>query len=131
VEAGTIIPTDDELAARRAEAEADGPNQLAEPDDEPTGIASSTQLERPGAGGEEQISLFAGGEEPTTCKTRLAGGAIVLPEQFEKGQRIVLRVEAIVREVDFVDLVDGKTGEVNATERRHKATITGTRLIES
>ena len=122
-----MIPTDDELAARRAAAEQDGPDQLAEPAD----AKSSTELERPGSGPEQQISLFAGGDEPTTCKTRLAGGAISLPEQFEKGQRIVLRVEAIVREVDFVDLVDGKTGEVNSTERRHKATITGTRLLES
>ena len=122
-----MIPTDDELAARRAAAEQDGPDQFAEPAD----AKSSTELERPAPEIGQQISLLAGGEEPTTCKTRLAGGAIALPEEFEKGQRITLRVEAIVREVDFVDLVDGKTGEVNAVERRHKASITGVRLLES
>lgn len=125
MEASTIDPTD-ELAARR-DAEQDGPGQFEEP-------VSSTQLERPGADADEpgqQLSLYAGGNEPTTCKTRLTGGALTLPEEFEKGERIILRIEAIVREVDFVDLVDGKTGEVNATERRHKASVTGVRLLES
>jgi hypothetical protein len=133
VEAGTIIPTDDELAARRAEAEADGPKQLAEPDDEPTGIASSTQLERPGAGDQsgEQLSLIAGGNAPTTTSMRLTGGKIDVPGEFDRGQRIVLRVECVVRGQSFVDQEDAETGQINATERRHSARITGVRVIES
>jgi hypothetical protein len=129
VEASTIDPTD-ELAQRR-DAEQDGPEQF----EEPAAPASSTQLERPGADADDeregQISLFAGGNEPTTTSVRLTGGKIDLPGEYEKGERIVLRVEAIVREVDFVDLVDPKTGDVNATERRHKARITGVRELQS
>lgn len=127
MEAGTIIPTDDELAARRAAAEADGPDQLAEP-------ASSTQLERPGSGDDqsgEQLSLIAGGNAPTTTSMRLTGGKIDVPGEFDRGQRIVLRVECVVRGQNFVDQEDAKTGQINATERRHSARITGVRVLES
>lgn len=70
--------------------------------------------------GARQLSLLAGGEEPTSSSMRLRGGSVPVEGEFEKGDRMRLVVEVVVSEVHFVDVRD-PAGFVARTERRHVA----------
>lgn len=69
-----------------------------------------------------QLSFSVGGEKPTASTVRLVGGKIEAGGEYKKGQVVHLSIEAVVTEVAFVDLKDKETGQVVATERRHKLT---------
>ena len=77
-----------------------------------------------------QLSFAVGGKKVTTGSVRLVGGKVDVDGNFEKGQRIVLRVEAVITEVAFRDKKDPKTGNVTGCDRAHKATVTGLALEE-
>jgi hypothetical protein len=113
MEAATMDPA-------RAAAETDGPEHPADADS--NGYQPSEYA---------QISFDVGGTEPTTIALRLTGGKVDVSDELQKGQRIVLRVEAEVGEIAFVDKHDPKTGTVSGCERRQKARITGVRLLDS
>jgi hypothetical protein len=82
------------------------------------------------AGG--QLSLEVGGKRPTGGTVTLTGGKFSLPKgQFVKGERIVVRVEAIVDKVAFKDQTDAKTRQIVGCERQHEARITGTALLNA
>lgn len=72
-----------------------------------------------------QLGFDVGGKAPTTSTLRLQGGKVDIEGQFEKDDRIVLRVELVVREVAFRDDVDSKTGQVVGCARNHKAHVVG------
>jgi hypothetical protein len=80
--------------------------------------------------GQRQLSLIAGGEEPTSASMRLKGGAVPVEGEFEKGDFLVLRVEARISEIHFIDQIDG-SGYVMGAERRHVARIDSVQRIES
>jgi hypothetical protein len=73
--------------------------------------------------GSGQLSFSVGGKRPTTSGLRLVGGKLDVEGSFTKGETVVLRVEAVVGEVAFIDQVDAKTDQVVGCERRHKARI--------
>ncbi len=77
-----------------------------------------------------QLSMSVGGKRPTTGSVRLVGGKIDVDGDLVKGQRVVLRVEAVVTEIAFRDKKDPKTGNVTGCDRAHKARITGLALEE-
>lgn len=77
-----------------------------------------------------QLSMSVGGKRPTTGSVRLVGGKIDVDGDLQKGQRVVLRVEAVVTEIAFRDKKDPKTGNVTGCDRAHKATVTGLALEE-
>ena len=77
-----------------------------------------------------QLSFAVGGKKATTGSVRLVGGKIDVDGNLEKGQRIVLRVEAVITEIAFRDKKDPKTGNVTGCDRAHKATVTGLALEE-
>lgn len=82
----------------------------------------------------DQLTMFEqliGGKAATSSTTRLLGGKLDLDHEFTKGQRIVLRIEAEVSGVGYVDQHDPKTGQVVGCERRHSARITGIKLQKS
>lgn len=68
-----------------------------------------------------QISLQVGGKRPTSTSLRVVGGAVDVEQEFAKGQTVVIRMEAEITEVAFVDQRDQRTGQVVGCERRHKA----------
>lgn len=70
-----------------------------------------------------QLSFGVGGKKPTSSELKLQGGSIGLEGQFSKGETIVLRVEARVGEVHFIDKIDSKTGQPVGSVRRHKARV--------
>lgn len=76
-----------------------------------------------------QLSFAMAGKKPTTAGLRLVGGKLDIDQQFAKGQKIELRIEAEIREVAFVDQVDGATGQIIGSERRHKAHIIGVAVL--
>ena len=76
----------------------------------------------PVLGASRQLSLIAGGEEPTSASMKLKGGSIPLEGEFEKGDLVKLTVEARVTEVHFIDLID-KSGYVLGAERKHVARL--------
>lgn len=71
------------------------------------------------------LGFDVGGKKPTSAGLRLVGGKLDIDRSFKKGEKIVLRIEAEVGELAFVDQRDGKTGQVIGCERRHKARIVG------
>jgi hypothetical protein len=76
--------------------------------------------------GADQLTLIAGGEEPTGGSIRFVGGSIELKDrQFKKGDVVEFAIRARVRSVEFVDEHDDNTGNIVKTTRRHKATIIG------
>lgn len=76
--------------------------------------------------GTSVLSMSVGGKSATSSSVRITGGKATIPGgEYKKGERITLHVEAVVRGVNFVDEVDGKTGQVVACERQHRAQITG------
>ncbi len=77
-----------------------------------------------------QLTFAVGGKKPTTGSVRLVGGKVDVDGNFEKGQRVVLRVEAVITEIAFRDKKDPKTGNVTGCDRAHKATVTGLALEE-
>lgn len=72
-----------------------------------------------------------GGKKPTDAKLTLTGGQIEVQGGFAKGEILVLRVEAVVREIDFIDKVDGKTNQVTGCTRKHKARIVSLTVEET
>lgn len=82
------------------------------------------------AGG--QLSLEVGGKRPTAGTLTLAGGKVTLPKgQFTKGERIVVRVEAVVAAVKFQDQTDAKTRQVVGCERQHTARVENMTLVNA
>ena len=73
-------------------------------------------------GASSQLSLLAGGEEPTSATMKMRGGSIPVEGEFAKGDRMKLYVEAHIFAVEFVDKLD-KEGYPIGTERRHIARI--------
>jgi hypothetical protein len=71
------------------------------------------------------LGFKVAGKQPTSAGLRLVGGKLDIEQQFLKGQKIVLRVEAEVGEIAFIDQHDPATGQVVGCERRHKARIVG------
>lgn len=76
--------------------------------------------QEPLEGDNQQLTLIAGGEEPTGSSIHLRGGAVPLEGSFDKGQIIELIVRARVHEIDFIDMHD-KFGNIIGTERKHVA----------
>lgn len=81
--------------------------------------------------GSDQLSFNVGGKAPTSATLRLTGGKLEVEGQFDKGQVIAVRVEAVVDDIGFKDKTDPKTSQVVGCERRQKARIVGVDLIES
>ena len=88
--------------------------------DPPAPAQFETDLVIEGTG---QLSFDVGGKRVTSSELKLVGGKLEVEGQFEKGELVVLRLEAIVGEVAFVDSTDSKTGQVVGCARRHKARI--------
>jgi hypothetical protein len=80
------------------------------------------------SGAAVQLSFTVGGKKPTTSGVRLVGGKLDIERQFLKGETIVLRIEAVIGEVSFIDQHDAATGQVVGAERRHKARIVAHQL---
>lgn len=83
----------------------------------------------PIAGGQQQLSLLAGGEEPSSASMKMRGGSIPVEGEFEKGDSMTLLVVCRVAEVHFVDTVD-EYGTVITTERRHVAKVMSVRRLD-
>jgi hypothetical protein len=81
--------------------------------------------------GSGQLSMAVGGKRVTTASLRLGGGKVDVEGQFDKGEILVLRVEAVVGEVAFVDQTDPKTRQVTGCDRRHKARIVALSVEDS
>lgn len=111
--------TDD--AERTEEEQADAPDQKPEQAEPTSELVIS-------AGGQLTLNV-GGGKQPTTSTLRLVGGKIEVDGQFEKGETVVVRIEAKVNEVGFKDQEDSKTGQVVGCERRHRARITGIAVV--
>lgn len=78
-----------------------------------------------------QFELLVGGKQPTTDKVRLYGGAIEIeppPGGFKKGERYVIRVEAVCHKATFTDERDDKTNDVVGCRDERGLKITGARL---
>lgn len=122
---------------------ADNPGVGQEPGDEPASKPGPNKGDAPEVPDEpedqgpqimvegSQLSLAVGGKKPTSATVRLTGGKVQIPAgQLEKGKAITVLVTAIVDDVGFKDLRDPKTKQIVGCERRHKAFITGTELLE-
>lgn len=116
----------DEERAALAAADAAGETD-PDPEPDPAGELD-TELVIDGTG---QLSLTGiGGKSPTSASLVLSGGKVVVDSgQFEKGATVVVEVEAVVRQVAFVDSVDSKTGQVVSSDRKHTARIVGLRVV--
>jgi hypothetical protein len=116
-------------AAARDEAAGNGgaPNLPHAADDNGT-EGAGVELVIDGSG---QLSMAVGGKRVTTASLRLGGGKVDVEGQFEKGEILVLRVEAVVGEVAFVDQTDPKTRQVTGCDRRHKARIVALSVEDS
>jgi hypothetical protein len=112
---------DMEEMAAEAELSANGSSieDMATDEEE---LAAADEHMPPVPGSATQLSLLAGGEEPTSASMKLRGGSIPLEGEFEKGDHIRLVVECRVAEVHFVDNID-RSGYVLGAERRHIARI--------
>lgn len=75
------------------------------------------------------LGFKVAGKQPTSAGLRLVGGKLDIEQQFLKGQKIVLRIEAEVGEIAFVDQHDPATGQIVGCERRHKARIIGVDVL--
>ena len=102
-----------------------GPQNVHDGDPDETGedVAQSA------SGAATQLSFAVGGKRPTTSGLRLVGGKLDIEQMFSKGEKVVLQIEAEIRAVEFVDQVDGATGQVIGSERRHKASIVGVSVV--
>lgn len=69
--------------------------------------------------GDADLSHRVGGRKPDQASLVIQGGEIKMRGQFEKGQRVRVVYEGYIREVHSIDLVDSKTGQVEATKRKH------------
>lgn len=78
----------------------------------------------------QQLSLIAGGEEPTTATMRMKGGAIPVEGEWEKGDMVELRVICRVSEIHFVDQID-RSGYALGCERKHIARVESVQRISS
>lgn len=76
-----------------------------------------------------QLSFAIGGKQPTSSSLRLMGGKVKLEGQFQKGERVVLHVEAVVFDVGFKDETDSKTGQTVGCERHQRARITAVERV--
>lgn len=92
-------------------------------------LTEEPQGDPPVEGRNTQLSLIAGGEEPTSASMRLKGGSLPVEGEFEKGDFIRLVVEARISEVHFIDQLD-RSGYVLGAERRHVARIDSVRRLE-
>lgn len=121
-------PRTDEIDAQAGPGEGITPLQDDGPQQPHAGdvIADGTLV----VDGNGQLTLSVGGKRPTTSSLRLVGGRVEVEGQFDKGERLVLRIECEVREVAFRNEVDVKTGQVVGCERRQKASITGVTRID-
>lgn len=102
-----------------------GPQDVHAGDPDETGedVAQSA------SGAPVQLGFQMTGKRPTAAGLRLVGGKLDVDQQFHKGQKIELQIVAEIREVAFVDQVDGATGQVIGSERRHKAHIVGVSVL--
>lgn len=99
---------------------------------------NGTGAQVPGVGGvpagetsDGQFELLVGGKKPTTDKVRLYGGAIEIEPPaggFKKGERYVIRVEAVCHKASFTDERDDKTNDVVGCRDERGLKITGARL---
>lgn len=116
---------DNGIEALAAEADIDqngsSIEELADDDD----LVAEDQIQ-PVPGSNTQLSLIAGGEEPTSASMKLRGGAIPIEGEFEKGDALRLVVEVRIAEIQFVDQID-RSGYVLGCERRHVARIDSVR----
>jgi hypothetical protein len=103
------------------------PSDVQDPPDEMTDDLPTGELVID-AGGQLTLNV-GGGKQPTTSTLRLVGGKIEVDGQYAKGERIVVRIEAVVNEIGFKDQEDSKTGQVVGCERRHRARITGVAVV--
>lgn len=102
-------------------------------DTRPDGAADDTGKDAPveisiDLGG--QMSMVVGGKKATSSTLRIVGGKVDVAGQLEKGQSLRVELELDVTEVAFVDKKDGKTGQVTACERQHKARLAGIRVLD-
>jgi hypothetical protein len=100
----------------------DRPEGAADDDVDAAELAATALAAHEAAVG-TQFSLLAGGETPTESQFKLAGRSLELPDEYEKGADLVLRIGVKIGEVDFIDHEDKETGQVVKTIRRHKAKI--------
>lgn len=119
----------DELATRRMNAipdrEAQKPPDGKSIDDmvddgEDEKPLSPSQLALPGT--RDRITARVGGKPPTESELRLMGGRRPITGEYEKGEKLFVLAEAVVRELDFVDH-DDDWGTVSKTSRVHKARL--------
>lgn len=119
-----------ELEELAADAElADNGSSLEELAADEEELEGADETMPPVPGSATQLSLLAGGEEPTSASMKLRGGSIPLEGEFEKGDHIRLVVECRVAEVHFVDNID-RSGYVLGAERRHIARIDSIRRAD-
>lgn len=95
--------TEDEVAGRSIEDEADHPQE-------------PQQMPIPGT--RPELSASSGGAAPETASMKFQGGSVSVEGEFEKGAVVRVWAEIVVREVHFVDKID-QHGNVTGTERRH------------
>lgn len=121
----------DELAERRMNSTPDRDltgdagksidDMVADGDDvEEAKPLSPSQLALPGT--RDRITARVGGKAPTESELRLMGGRRPITGEYEKGERLIVLAEAVVRELDFVDH-DDDWGTVSKTSRVHKARL--------
>jgi hypothetical protein len=129
MEAGTMAPPKEELDREDIPHDDDMPaDDGTKGGEEEPGEESVSGRPEPGVeiAGADQLTLIAGGEEPTGGSIRFVGGSIELKDrQFKKGDVVEFAIRARVRSVEFVDEHDDNTGNIVKTTRRHKATIIG------
>jgi hypothetical protein len=85
----------------------------------------------PGEPEGRKFTLNPGGREPTGATIVVQGGEFELPEQYEKGQILELRVVVAIGEVDFRDKTDSKTGLVVDCTRVHKGRATSLKVARA
>lgn len=80
--------------------------------------------------GDGQLSLRVGGRQPDVASVKLRGGSIRVPRgDYERGDTLDLLCKVRCCEVHFVDKIDGSTGEITETERRHVFKVVGVEKV--
>lgn len=133
---GGVEPQDEDLtqpdeSTPDPDGAPDAPPEDVPPVEEP-GEGNDDEAGEPEAETSDELTLFVsdgkltatiGGKKPTSSSIAIVGGKVGLEGQFEKGEIVPLRIDVLVNDVGLKDSEDPKTGQIVATERRHKARI--------
>lgn len=109
-------------ATAEAEAGTENGRSIEDAANDPNSPGLPQQEPLPGTG--KQLTLIAGGEEPSSSEVKFRGGAVPLEGQYDKGDIVEVVLKIRIGEVAFADTHD-KYGNVTSTVRRHTGVMIG------